>query len=408
MLKKFFIILVFISGCSLLDINYYDNYSDPEYNYDMFWEELNDYYGLIDLKSQLHINDEFGSWNGLYLDHKSYIDSNSSERELFSVLSSILYRLRDSHSYWLSSRVPEYYWEIPGESDYPHPQGVDWGSDPSELPPSASYGHGAYFIDLRVPSGYLINDSYFGEGLLYSGIVDNSKLYEKSPIQSGTLDSSLRIGYIHIVSFIQNSNVKDLSAAQEWSRDIDLAIEHLGNIDGLIIDVRQNSGGFEGNLERILNRFISQKRLLYYSYTRNGPNRNDFSKDSYWGNPSNIGWRGPTVVLTDDGTSSCGDIFALVMKDEEHATLIGQNTRGIMGKVIARELPIGWSFRMSSGYTESKDGEVYEEVGIEPDIIITPESVSDSYNSYDDYHYYDPIFCESVEILEDIIKGGNL
>lgn len=405
MFKKLVFITIFISGCNLLDMNYYINYSDPEYNYEMFWQELNDYYGLIDLKSELYLEREFGGWDGLYRDHKKYISSNTTDRELFSVLSSILYILRDSHSYWLSSRAPDFYWELPDESDQPHPAGVDWGSDPSELSPSLSYGHGAYFIDLRIPSGYLVEDSYFGEDLIYCGIIDTNKVYDKSPILPDSLNENLRLGYIYLTTFIQYDNLKDLSAAQEWSKDIDLAIEHLGEIDGLIIDIRQNSGGFEGNLERILNRFISRERLLYYSYTRNGSGKNDFKKDSYWGKPSDKGWRGATVVLTDDGTSSCGDLFALVMKEEEHAILVGQNTRGIMGKVIAREIPNGWSFRMSSGYTRSIDGLIYEEVGIEPDIFISPESVQESYSNFEDsYYYYDPIFCESVEVLQRMIE----
>lgn len=404
MLKKLIAVIFFITGCNLINVDYYKDFNDPEYNYEMFWEELNDYYGLIELKNRSYLNSEFGGWDELYKHHKQYINRGMSNRELFSVLSSVLFRLRDSHSYWLPSRAPDYYWELPNEDDFPHPPYIDWASDPSELDPAMSYGHGAYFKELRIPSGYLSEGLYFGEDLIYAGIIDFAKVAENSPIDLTDFNSDNKLGYIYIASFIQSENNKDLSSAQTWSKDIDNVIEFLGNIDGLIIDVRQNSGGFEGNLERILNRFISKDRLLYYSYTRNGPNKSDFRRESYYGSPSDIGYRGPIVVLVDNGTSSCGDIFAMVMKTEDHSILVGQNTRGIMGKVIARELPIGWSFRMSSGFTLGADGNNYEEIGIEPNIVIPPSVVISKYSNYNGYFYYDPIFCDSTLILQDLIE----
>lgn len=404
MLKKFLVIVILLSSCSLLDLNYYKDARDPVYNYNQFWNELNDYYGLIDFKTERHIAARYGSWKGLYKDHLKYIDSDTTERELFSVLSSILYILKDSHSYWLIERAPEIFFELPNVFDFPHPPGIEWGSNNGDRDPRDSFGHGAYYSDLRIPSGYIKDAMYFGDNLIYSGIIDFESIYSKSHIESSNLDENKKYGYIYIVSFIKNEGLKNLNAAQDWSNEIDLVIDHLGEIDGLIIDVRHNSGGFEGNLHRILKRFIKEERTLYYSYTRDGPDKNDFRKEKYTASPVNKGFRGKTVLLTDRATSSCGDLFALTLKDEEHVTLIGQNTHGVLSKVIARELPIGWSFRMSSGYTESIDGSNFEEVGVEPDIIIDKDSVAYLYNTYyeseDSYYYYDPIFCIAVEVLD--------
>lgn len=407
MLKKLIIVVLVFNSCSLLNTDYYKNTKDPYYNYEKFWDELNDYYGLIDFKSERYLNNEFGGWAGLYEDHKKYIYNGMEERELFSVLSSVLYRLRDSHSYWLSDRAPEYYFEIPNSFDYPHPADVDWASNNGTRKASDSFGHGAYYMDIRIPSGYLKNGYYFGENLLYSGIIDFNKLKEKSPVDIKLLNIDKRYGYLYIISFIKNNGLKNLNAAQDWSEDVDLVLDYLGDIDGLIIDIRHNSGGFEGNLERILKRFVSRKRKLYTSYTRNGPYKNNYRMEEYYINPTDKGFRGDIVILTDRGTSSCGDLFALSLMDEDYVTLMGQNTHGVLSKVIARELPIGWSFRMSSGYTIGNNGKNYEEVGIKPDILIEKNKVETLYEKFPTYYYYDPIFCTAVEILDSKVTGNR-
>lgn len=398
-------------GCELFDDSLVLKSRDPVENYKVFWNELNDYYGLIDLKSERHLNDQFGGWDGLYLDHKKYINKQMSERELFAVLSSVLYNLKDSHSYWLYQRSPDFYYEIPTASDFPHPSGISWASNEADRQPRDSFGHNAYYSDLRIPSGYLSQDGFYGEDLLYAGIVDFDKIDTKSPVNVDELNKSGRYGYLYILSFIKYNDLKNFNAAQNWSKDIDRTLSDLGNIDGLIIDIRHNSGGYEGNLERILKRFITRNKKIYRTYIRNGAGRNCYVGEDYYISPEGFSFNKEIVLLTDRATSSCGDLFTLSLKGETNVTVIGQNTHGVLSKVITRELPIGWAFRMSSGYTLSPDGINYEETGIPPDYLIDKEAVEGFYNDYNtpdiNYYYYDPIFCKAVELLDSKVTGSR-
>lgn len=406
---NYFIFFFLLMSCELFDYSKVLLSRDPEENYNVFWNELNDYYGLIDFKTNRHLNDKYGGWQGLYYDHKKYIKPSMSDRELFSVLSSVLYNLKDSHSYWLYQRSPDFYYEMPTLNDYPHPPGISWASNEGDRKPKDSFGHDAFYSDLRIPEGYLVNDGFYGEGLMYAGIIDFDKIEDKSPIDIEYLDTTKKYGYVYILSFIKYNDLKNFNAAQNWSKDIDRVLMDLGNVDGLIIDIRHNSGGYEGNLERILKRFITREKKIYRSFIRSGSGKNNYVSEDYYTSPVSNYFKKQIVLLTDRATSSCGDLFTLSLKGEDNVIVVGQNTHGVLSKVITRELPIGWAFRMSSGYTLSPSGINYEEVGVSPDLLISKDTVERLYNDFNkpyiNYYYYDPIFCNAVYVLDSIITG---
>lgn len=408
-MKKFLIlfIAIFFYSCNLLDTNYHDNLRDPVLNYEQFWKDLNDYYGLIDFKSDKHLIGPFGGWEGLYRDHKRYIHRDMSERELFAVLSSVLFNLNDAHAYWISDRAPSFYNSIPTDNDYPHPSGISWASESEEVLPRHSYGHSGNYRDLRIPKEYLSNSKYYEDGIIYGGIIDLYKVETFSPTLEDLLDKSKRYGYISISSFIKYNDLKNFNAAQNWSRKIDLVLDDLSQTDGLILDVRHNSGGYEGNLEVVLSRFVDRYKKVYVSYVRDGSNRDSFTRVEYYSSPTVNAYTNKIVILTDRGTSSCGDLFALSLKGQANVSIVGQNTHGIFSKVITRELPIGWSFRISTGYTLDIHGINYEELGVYPDFNIPKESVVELYDTYSsNFYFYDPIFISGVKVLDfNVAKG---
>lgn len=398
------LLFIFLISCDLIDYKYYDNLRDPLYNYEQFWQDLNDYYGLIDFKSRNHLDSAFGGWDGLYEDHKRYINSQMSERQLFAVLSSVLYNLYDAHSYWMKNRAPEYYYFLPDKNDFPHPPGIPWGSEPKDVLTRDSYGFNAYYPDLRIPKEYLSQFKYYEKDILFAGIVDQGRVEDLSPLADESLNRIKKYGYISIQSFIKYDDLKNFNAAQNWAKKIDDVLDDLMETDGIIIDIRHNTGGYEGNLELLLSRFVKERKHTYVSFTRNDSFKNSFDRVEYYITPANVVYNKPIILLTDRSTSSSGDLFALALKDEEHVITLGQNTHGILSKVVTRELPIGWSFRISSGFTLSINGVNYEEVGIPPEILISKELVNDLYHDFNNpvekFFFYDPIFCKGVEALD--------
>ena len=75
------------------------------------------------------------------------------------------------------------------------------------------------------------------------------------------------------------------------------------------------------------------------------------------------------VVLTNRGSFSAANDFALIMKAFPYVKLIGDRTGGGGGFPINSELPNGWTYRFSSNLTLSPDSFNVEN-GIPPDIKV--------------------------------------
>lgn len=88
------------------------------------------------------------------------------------------------------------------------------------------------------------------------------------------------------------------------------------------------------------------------------------------------------ALLTNRGTGSAVEHFVQALKDLNYTQVIGDTTAGILGANIWRELPIGWSYRMTISLTEDCEGNTHEGRGIYPDIPIWI-SESDSLNGHD-------------------------
>ena len=64
---------------------------------------------------------------------------------------------------------------------------------------------------------------------------------------------------------------------ENWGRNIEIALTEMGNIQGLIVDVRNNDGGNDRNAKDIAGRFTNERRLYRHVQWRNGPDHSDFT-----------------------------------------------------------------------------------------------------------------------------------
>jgi hypothetical protein len=87
-------------------------------------------------------------------------------------------------------------------------------------------------------------------------------------------------------------------------------------------------------------------------------------------------------VLTNKRCLSSAELFVSAMETLPHVTIIGDTTGGGSGNPVFRELPNGWSMRLSTSYSALSDGFIYEGKGIPPDIPIWI-STEDSINGRD-------------------------
>ncbi|MBR5350677.1 MAG: S41 family peptidase [Prevotella sp.] len=120
-------------------------------------------------------------------------------------------------------------------------------------------------------------------------------------------------GYIRIKSFGENTYPEVLIALAQLSQE---------NFKSLIIDLRDNTGGYLHSAVQIANEFLPKDKLITYTEGRKAPRQN-FRSDGR-GSYQRI----PLVVLINEVSASASEIFAGAMQDNDRATIIGRRSFG--------------------------------------------------------------------------------
>lgn len=187
---------------------------------------------------------------------------------------------------------------------------------------------------------------------------NNDKFLKKivrKEIKIKTVKSSVenKIGYIQINSFIGSTTPNEFLEAAEKTKEA----------DGLVIDLRGNTGGLLPNAIFIANLFINDGKLVSivgrdgYKYDIQAQ-QTDFTIDK------------PVVILVDGGSASASEIFSGAMKDYHRAKLVGTRTygKGMVQRIIPLENETGINLTVAKYLTPS--GTDINKKGIRPDVEV--------------------------------------
>lgn len=184
---------------------------------------------------------------------------------------------------------------------------------------------------------------------------NNDKFVKKivrKEIKIKTVKSSVKdkIGYIQINSFIGSTTPNEFLEAAEKTKDT----------DGLVIDLRGNTGGLLPNAIFIANLFIPEGNLVSIV------GRNGYKYDIQ-AQATDFEIKKPVVILVDGGSASASEIFSGAMKDYNRAKLIGTRTfgKGMVQKIIPLENETGLNLTVAKYLTPA--GTDINQKGIEPD-----------------------------------------
>ena len=122
-----------------------------------------------------------------------------------------------------------------------------------------------------------------------------------------------KFGYINIEKFSETTYPEMLIA---------LAQLHQQNCQGVIIDLRGNTGGYMEPAIQMVNEFLPKGRLIVYTEGRKFPRRD------YTSNGTGSSQQMPMVVLIDEGSASASEIFSGAIQDNDRGTLIGRRSFG--------------------------------------------------------------------------------
>ena len=147
------------------------------------------------------------------------------------------------------------------------------------------------------------------------------------------------------------------------------AIEEMRDAPGMIIDLRGNPGGFYPVRKAIASQFFQERTLLWRYITRPGMELPGFEHEAYT-DPPEEAYLGTVVVLVDPLSASSSEEFAGVMQSSHRATIIGQQTPGLVLVADIVELPNAAIFLYPIAQTQTADGTVLEGRGVTPDITV--------------------------------------
>lgn len=159
------------------------------------------------------------------------------------------------------------------------------------------------------------------------------------------------IGYIRISTFDKNT-----------SADIKKFLLANKNLDGIIMDVRNNPGGLLDEAVAVSDLFLRNCKIVS-TKGRTKDNTMDFFADD-----KDIANGMPIAVLINSGTASAPEIMAGALRDNKRAVLIGTRSfgKGSVQKVIPLSEKTGIKLTIAKHYTPN--GECIQGNGITPDI----------------------------------------
>ena len=122
-----------------------------------------------------------------------------------------------------------------------------------------------------------------------------------------------KVGYIKVNKFGETTYPELLIALAKLNQK---------NCEGLIVDLRGNTGGYMAAAIQMVNEFLPNNRLIVYTQGRKSP-REDYNS---YGTGSNQ--KMPLVVLVDEGSASASEIFAGAIQDNDRGTIVGRRSFG--------------------------------------------------------------------------------
>lgn len=321
MKKIVYIIYVLLVAISVSACHEYDEYENDVYGtFDALWTTVDEHYCFFEYKNI--------DWNEVGQRYRAKLRPEMSDVALFEVCADMLKELKDGHTNLVSS------WDV-----------------------------SRFWIWEQYPENY--NERLIDEHYLHFN-------YKKSSsIKYGILENN--IGYMYYGDF--------MGAIGEGNLDIVLA--NLAGTSGLIIDVRNNGGGYLPYVEMFVRRFITERLHAGAISHKTGPGHDQFSEPyHYYFDPiddTRIKYLKPVVVLANRGSYSATNNFVSIMKSLPNVRIVGDITGGGSGMPFSYDLPNGWSVRLSSSEITDPFGNVTE-FGVEPSpgckVDMTDEQIS--------------------------------
>jgi len=308
---------------------------DPVTNFDIFWATFAENYNSTVRKNI--------DWNAVRAHYRPMVNADTTPDELYQIFVDMIKPLGDSHAYI---------------------QGPDGKSFAGKRPGTRDEG------DVSRRDAVNAVDEHLRQDL---GVTDIQTL-ANGKIAYAELPGGR--GYLRITAFegygTDDNLYPENSAVLASALDSVFTKARIDAWQGLIIDLRFNTGGDDELGLQVAGRLTDTPYTAYTKQARNDPN-----------DPTRYGrlrtvtvtpatgprYTGPVRLLTSDLTLSAGETFTEAMLGRTPTpSRVGMATQGVFSDDMERKLPNGWKFTLGNEDYVAPDGRDYEGVGIPPTI----------------------------------------
>lgn len=161
------------------------------------------------------------------------------------------------------------------------------------------------------------------------------------------------IGYIKVSTFTNK-------VGEEFKKTL-LKLEGQG-IDSLVIDMRDNLGGYLKGASEIANLFLEKDKIIYSLDSKDGiSNYKDDTDESR---------TYQVVVLINKNTASASEVLTAALKDSYNAIIVGEKSYGKGRVQEAKTLEDGTMVKYTTAKWLTPLGNCIDEIGISPDYVV--------------------------------------
>ena len=185
-------------------------------------------------------------------------------------------------------------------------------------------------------------------------------------VQSRMLKGHPDIGYVKLTGFVPTSAAKLKEAIAELD-----AKSVKGQLRGLVLDLRNNSGGLLAQAVEIGDMFVEKGQIVSVrDRLRGGRGDKIYNAEKPGTYPV------PMIVLVNDSSASASEIVAGAVQDNARGLVIGERT---FGKASVQTLfnshlgPKDYYIKLTVARYYAPSGRTIQVVGVRPDVEVVPE-----------------------------------
>ncbi len=164
-------------------------------------------------------------------------------------------------------------------------------------------------------------------------------------------------GYVRVSHFQTKTTADMLKAIEKMKSETD------GEMNGLVLDLRNNPGGVLSAAVGISDAFLNEGLIVYTD------GREEDSRLRYSASQGDVLDGAPLVVLVNGGSASASEIVAGAMQDHNRGVVMGNKTFGKGSVQTIQNLANGGAVKLTTARYYTPSGRSIQAEGINPDIV---------------------------------------